>query len=230
MLNINQALSVCVYIRQHDRPFCIYFKNSHHGSIIIFQMFPDAKLETQVEFLTLPSKHQVRTLVEASLGSVKASGKPSGGTDEQTTKSVLQELDGEEETRAHRLSEVSGGSGSGDTTNGLKRKCDQSDQPLSKTMKMSLNELDVYLTEPLEKNSSLLYWKAATRYPQLQRIAKMLLAVPATCGGFDRLFPMAAWIAKARRSHMPPHTTERLLLYKNSSKIVKRPRGVTKRK
>uniref|UniRef100_A0A3B4UU27 V-myb avian myeloblastosis viral oncogene homolog-like 2a n=1 Tax=Seriola dumerili TaxID=41447 RepID=A0A3B4UU27_SERDU len=90
-------------------------------------------------------------------------------------------------------------------------------QPPAKTMKRS--ELDVYLSEPLwESNSSVLYWKAATRFPELQGIAKKLLAVPATSGGFDRLYPMAACIVRAKRNRLPPHTTERLLLYKNSLK------------
>uniref|UniRef100_A0A8D3AV34 Uncharacterized protein n=1 Tax=Scophthalmus maximus TaxID=52904 RepID=A0A8D3AV34_SCOMX len=102
-------------------------------------------------------------------------------------------------------------------------------QPPAKTLKMS--ELDVYLSEPLwESNSSLLYWKSATRFPKLQGIAKKLLVVPASSGGFDRLCPMAACIVRAKRNRLPPHTTERLLLYKNSlkTKTVKKPSGVAK--
>uniref|UniRef100_A0A8C2WA79 Uncharacterized protein n=1 Tax=Cyclopterus lumpus TaxID=8103 RepID=A0A8C2WA79_CYCLU len=92
-------------------------------------------------------------------------------------------------------------------------------------------ELDVYLSEPLwESNTSVLYWKSATRFPLLQGIAKKLLAVPATSGGFDRLCPLAACIVKAKRNRLPPHSTERLLLYKNSlkTKTVKKPSGVAK--
>uniref|UniRef100_A0A3Q0QVU7 MYB proto-oncogene like 2 n=1 Tax=Amphilophus citrinellus TaxID=61819 RepID=A0A3Q0QVU7_AMPCI len=93
------------------------------------------------------------------------------------------------------------------------------------------SEFDVYLSEPLcESNSSLLYWKSASRFPKLQGIAKKLLVVPASSGGFDRLGPMAACIVKAKRNRLPPHTTERLLLYKNSvkTKTIKKPNGAAK--
>lgn len=102
-------------------------------------------------------------------------------------------------------------------------------QPPAKAMKTS--ELDLYLTEPLlESNSSLSYWKSASRFPNLQNVAKKLLAVPATSGGFDRLCPMAACIVRAKRNHLPPHTTERLLLYKNclKTKAGKKSSGITK--
>lgn len=117
---------------------------------------------------------------------------------------------------------MSGGSSDdncdGITENDLKRKSIFSYlQPPAKTMKMS--ELDVYLSEPIcESGSSISYWKSASRFPQLQDIAKKLLAAPASSGGFDRLYPMAACIVRAKKNHLPSHTTERLLLYKNSIK------------
>uniref|UniRef100_A0A8C8K2V2 V-myb avian myeloblastosis viral oncogene homolog-like 2a n=1 Tax=Oncorhynchus tshawytscha TaxID=74940 RepID=A0A8C8K2V2_ONCTS len=91
-------------------------------------------------------------------------------------------------------------------------------QPAAKTMKLS--ELDQYLSEPvLHGNcSTQVFWRDASRFPQLQRTARRLLAVPATSGGFDRLFPMASCIVRAKRSRLPPHTTERLLLYRESLK------------
>lgn len=117
-----------------------------------------------------------------------------------------------------------GGTGSSDDNsddvNGtsLKRKSIFSfGQPPAKT---KCSELDLYLSEPvLENGSSLFYWKSAIRFPQLQDVARKLLAAPASSGGFDRLYPMATCIVKAKRNHLPPHTTERLLLYKNSAKV-----------
>ena len=81
----------------------------------------------------------------------------------------------------------------------------------------TLSELEGYLSEPLlEGDAPLLFWKAARRFPKLQSMARRLLAIPATSGGFPRLYPMAASIVKAKRSRLPPHTTERLLLFRES--------------
>ncbi|XP_044066333.1 v-myb avian myeloblastosis viral oncogene homolog-like 2a isoform X3 [Siniperca chuatsi] len=203
---------------------------------IKLQPFSDAKLEDQTDFLTPPSKCQARTIVEATLGSMEASASPPAEADkDQTSKELKKEQDEEEESQANTLMEASGGSSDdnncdGVSGNDLKRKSIFNFlQPPAKTMKTS--ELDLYLSEPLwESNSSVLYWKSATRFPKLQDIAKKLLAVPATSGGFDRLCPMAACIVRAKRNRLPPHTTERLLLYKNSlkTKTVKKPSGVTK--
>ncbi|XP_045912920.1 v-myb avian myeloblastosis viral oncogene homolog-like 2a isoform X2 [Micropterus dolomieu] len=202
---------------------------------IKLQPFSDAKLEEQTGFLTPLSKYQARTIVEAALGSQEASASPSVEADEeQSSKELKEKQNGEEESQANMLMEASGGSSDDNCDrvgeNDLKRKSIFNFlQPAAKTMKTS--ELDVYLSEPLwESNSSMLYWKSATRFPQLQGIAKKLLAVPATSGGFDRLCPMAACIVRAKRNRLPPHTTERLLLYKNSvkTKTVKKPSGVTK--
>ncbi|XP_056240852.1 v-myb avian myeloblastosis viral oncogene homolog-like 2a isoform X1 [Seriola aureovittata] len=203
---------------------------------IKMQPFSDAKLEDQTGFLTPLSKYQARTIVEATLESMEASASPSLEADkDQTNKELKKGQDGEQENQSNTLIEASGASSDennydGVSGNDLKRKSIFNFlQPPAKTMKRS--ELDVYLSEPLwESNSSVLYWKAATRFPELQGIAKKLLAVPATSGGFDRLYPMAACIVRAKRNRLPPHTTERLLLYKNSlkTKTVKKPIAVTK--
>lgn len=204
--------------------------------IFLSQPFSDAKLEDQASFLTPPSKYQARSIVEATLGGMKASASPSVEADkDQTSEESKNEQDGEEESQANTLTEASAGSSDDNNCdrvsgNDLKRKSIFNFlQPPAKTMKTS--ELEAYLSEPLwESNSSLLYWKSATRFPQLQGIAKKLLAVPATSGGFDRLCPMAACIVRAKRNRLPPHTTERLLLYKNSlkTKTVKKPSRVAK--
>ncbi|XP_074500865.1 v-myb avian myeloblastosis viral oncogene homolog-like 2a isoform X2 [Sebastes fasciatus] len=203
---------------------------------IKLQPFSDAKLEDQTDFLTPPSKHQARTIVETMLGSMEASASHTVEADkDQTSKEVKKEQDGKEESQDSTLMEASGGSSDDNycdevSGNDLKRKSIFNFlQPPAKTMKMA--ELDVYLSEPLwESNSSVLYWKSATRFPLLQGIAKKLLAIPATSGGFDRLCPMAACIVKAKRNRLPPHTTERLLLYKNSlkTKTVRKPSSVAK--
>ncbi|KAL7398214.1 hypothetical protein ABVT39_006192 [Epinephelus coioides] len=203
---------------------------------IKLQPFSDAKQEDQTGFLTPPTKYEARNIVEATLRGVVASASPVVETDkDQTSKELKKDQDGAEESRDNTLMEASGGSSDDNNCEGVsgndrKRKSIFNFlQPPAKTMKMS--ELDVYLAEPLwESNSSVSYWKSATRFPSLQGIARKLLAVPATSGGFDRLCPMAACIVKAKRNRLPSHTTERLLLYKNSlkTKTVKKPGGATK--
>ncbi|XP_049437820.1 v-myb avian myeloblastosis viral oncogene homolog-like 2a isoform X5 [Epinephelus fuscoguttatus] len=203
---------------------------------IKLQPFSDAKQEDQTGFLTPPSKYEARNIVEATLRGVVASASPVVETDkDQTSKELKKDQDGAEESRDNTLMEASGGSSDDNNCEGVsgndrKRKSIFNFlQPPAKTMKMS--ELDVYLAEPLwESNSSVSYWKSATRFPTLQGIARKLLAVPATSGGFDRLCPMAVCIVKAKRNRLPSHTTERLLLYKNSlkTKTVKKPGGATK--
>ncbi|XP_036388653.1 v-myb avian myeloblastosis viral oncogene homolog-like 2a [Megalops cyprinoides] len=96
------------------------------------------------------------------------------------------------------------------------------EEPPAKTPKLS--ELDLYLAEPLMDGdgSPQAFWKEAHRFPQLQTLSRKLLAIPATSGGFDRLFPLAGCIVRARRSKLPPHTTERLLLYRESLKMKDR--------
>lgn len=197
--------------------------HSYRHLNLFFQPFSDAKSEDQTGFLTPPSKYQARTIVEATLGAMEASASPSVEADkDQKSNKSEKEQDGEEESQSNTLMEASGGSSDDncDRVNGndLKRKSIFNFlQPPAKTAKIS--ELDVYLLEPLwESNSSVPYWKSAVRFPQLQGIAKKLLVVPATSGGFDRLCPMAACIVRAKRNRLPPHTTERLLLYKNSLK------------
>lgn len=182
---------------------------------IKLQPFPDVKMEEQTGFLTPLSKHQARCIVESSLESLEISAVPPVEADKEQKK----EQEAEEGSQTKAVAELSDGSSDCDeVSHDLKRKSIFSFlQPPAKTMKIS--ELDVYLSEPLlETNSSLLYWRSADRFPRLQGVAKKLLAVPATSGGFDRLSPMAACIVRAKRSRLPAHTTERLLIYRNSVK------------
>lgn len=206
------------------------FSSSLSLACVFLQPFSDAKLKEQTEFLMPPTKCKARTIVEARLGSSVASAAPKEADQDAAAKELKVEQDVQKKKHTEELIEVSGDS-SDEMAEGddLKRKSIFNFlQPPAKAVKMS--ELDVYLSEPLaESNSSLSYWKSATRFPQLQRLSRKLLAVPATSGGFDRLYPMAACIVRARRNHLPPHTTERLLLYKNSfkTKVVKKSIGVS---
>ncbi|TRY98555.1 hypothetical protein DNTS_005266, partial [Danionella cerebrum] len=79
----------------------------------------------------------------------------------------------------------------------------------------AVRELQQYLDEPLSEGDVSLksFWTGAARFPQLQRVGRTLLAVPASSGGFKRLFPLASRLVQARRSRLPQHTAERLLLY-----------------
>ncbi|XP_058265450.1 v-myb avian myeloblastosis viral oncogene homolog-like 2a [Hemibagrus wyckioides] len=79
-----------------------------------------------------------------------------------------------------------------------------------------VSELDLYIAEPLLDGDDSVekFWREATRFPKLQSISHRLLAIPASSGGFKRLFPLAASIVRARRNRLPQHTTERLLLYR----------------
>lgn len=203
---------------------------------IKLQPFSDAKLEDQTGFLTPPSKYEARSIMEAALGSMEASPSPSVEADKvQKSTDLKKEQDGKEVSQDIPLMEASGASSDDNNCDGiggsnLKRKSIFTFlQPPAKTLKMA--ELDAYLSEPLWESSSIvLYWKSAHRSPMLQGIARKLLAIPATSGGFDRLCPMAACIVKAKRNRLPAHTTERLLLYKNSlkTKTAKKPSGVAK--
>ncbi|KAM4562989.1 v-myb avian myeloblastosis viral oncogene homolog-like 2a isoform 2-T2 [Odontesthes bonariensis] len=190
---------------------------------IKLQPFSDAKVEKQTDILTPPTKKEAHAIIKSTLVSTEDSASPPVEEDkEQTGDEPTKKQEVEEENQADTVLEASGGSSDdncdGVIGNDLKRKSIFSFlQPPAKTMKMS--EFDVYLSEPLwENNSSLQYWKSAVRFPQLQDMARKLLAAPATSGGFDRLYPMAACIVRAKRNRLPPHTTERLLLYKNSIK------------
>ncbi|XP_034027604.1 v-myb avian myeloblastosis viral oncogene homolog-like 2a isoform X2 [Thalassophryne amazonica] len=194
---------------------------------IKLQPFPDTKEEDRFGFLTAPSKYQARSVVEAVLGSMETVSCPSVESDTNQKEELKREPNTE------NVSEESGDSSDENcdrvNRNELKRKSIFNFlQPPAKTTKVS--ELGMYLSEPVWENDSCLqYWKSS-RFTRLQRIAKNLLAVPATAGGFDRLVPMAACIVKAKRNRLPPHTMERLLLYKDSvkTKNVRRPSAATK--
>uniref|UniRef100_A0A671QDN5 V-myb avian myeloblastosis viral oncogene homolog-like 2a n=1 Tax=Sinocyclocheilus anshuiensis TaxID=1608454 RepID=A0A671QDN5_9TELE len=96
--------------------------------------------------------------------------------------------------------------------------CDKADADMQKLM--NVPELRQYLSEPLSEGevSVQAFWKQANRFPRLQSVCRKLLAVPASSGGFKRLFPLASCIVRAQRNRLPQHTTERLLLYREYRK------------
>lgn len=178
----------------------------------------EEQMEQEQTFLAPLSKCEARSIVESACESLEASACPV----------VKVEKDEADEAHAGCPEDNSSGEVTG---NSPKRKSlDDSLQPPAKTMKMC--EVEAYLSEPpLENCSSInMYWKSAVQFPALQSIARKLLAIPATSGGFDRLCPMAACIVRAKRNRLPPHTTERLLLYKNSfkAKAARKSNGTTK--
>lgn len=183
---------------------------------IKLQPFDEVKQESAN--LTAPSRSQARALVESSVSDQGSSPTTSPVKEEEVVKvTVKQEEESEEEEESQGDSEASGSNNN--SSSNIKRKSIFSFlQPAAKTMKLS--ELDRYLSEPpLDGDwSSQAFWRAASRFPQLQNAARKLLAVPATSGGFDRLYPMASCIVRAKRSRLPPHTTERLLLNRESLK------------
>ncbi|XP_041112665.1 v-myb avian myeloblastosis viral oncogene homolog-like 2b isoform X3 [Polyodon spathula] len=171
---------------------------------IKLQPFEETKREADHAFLAAPSKFQARSVVESAMGDLGFRG--------STEEGGLKQEDSQEEAMEDPDT-------SNTSTSNLKRKKIFSFfQPATKSVKLS--EVDMYLTEGLLDGdaSAQAYWKEATRFPQLQSIARKLLSVPATSGGFERLFPIAGCIVRARRSKLPPHTTERLLLFRQTVK------------
>ncbi|MBN3270386.1 MYBB protein, partial [Polyodon spathula] len=171
---------------------------------IKLQPFEETKREAKHAFLAAPSKFQARSVMESAMGDLGFRG--------STEEGGLKQEDSQEEAMEDPDT-------SNTSTSNLKRKKIFSFfQPATKSVKLS--EVDMYLTEGLLDGdaSAQAYWKEATRFPQLQSIARKLLSVPATSGGFERLFPIAGCIVRARRSKLPPHTTERLLLFRQTVK------------
>lgn len=179
--------------------------------------------QDQMDFLRPPSKDEARAIAEDFLEStVVPATRPVEENGDEVNKEAVKK---EENQCGAAMDACDGGGSTAEGGNELKRKLmDRLDEPPAKTPKIS--ELSAYLSEPpVENGSSLQFWKSAERFPELRAAAKKLLAIPATSGGFDHLCPMASCIVKAKRNHLPTHTSERLLLYKNllKTKTVKKP-------
>ncbi|RVE70329.1 hypothetical protein OJAV_G00063280 [Oryzias javanicus] len=181
------------------------------------QPFPDTK-SVQSEFLSPPTKIEAASILRSSWQSIESAACPSSEADTVQNGNSLTEQSMEEENQTSVKTDASSNN-SCDNGNDLKRKSAVSlSQPPAKTVKMS--ELDLYLSKTTWKHGhSLQFWKTMLQFPTLRNLAKKVLVAPATSGGFDRLYPMSLCIVRAKRNRLLPHTTERLLLYRNSMKI-----------
>ncbi|XP_011475157.1 uncharacterized protein LOC101172332 isoform X2 [Oryzias latipes] len=181
------------------------------------QPFLDIKSEVQTEFLTPPTKNEAAAILRSAWQSMESSTCLPLEVEAVQKSTSLTEQSVKEESQTSVKTNLSSDNGCGDG-NDLKRKSAVSfHQPPAKTLKMS--ELDLYLSRsPWKQGTSLQFWSTATNFPVLGNLARKVLAAPATCGGFDRLYPMSSCIIRAKRNRLPPHTTERLLLYRNSMK------------
>jgi len=77
------------------------------------------------------------------------------------------------------------------------------------------SEVDAYLEEPAveETVTPLCYWKTnEARFPNLSRLAKRYLAVPASSGGIERIFSISGAIARSRRAKISISSMSDLLL------------------
>lgn len=192
---------------------------------IKMQPFCESKAE-QTDFIFAPSKSEASNIIEVALSELQT---PSSSFVEENKSLETEEPEMKEESQDTHIQPPESNN-SDNIENDLKRKSPCSlPQPPQKSMKVS--ELDAYLSETTSENCSCLtYWKNAHQFPKLQSLARRLLAIPVTSGGFDRLYPMSMCIIRAKRNRLPSHTTERLLLYKNSMKTssVKKPTKTNK--
>jgi len=77
------------------------------------------------------------------------------------------------------------------------------------------SEVDVYLEEPPVEEAvcPLLYWKVnEARFPNLSRLAKRYLAVPASSSEIERIFSISRAIARLRRAKISVTSMPDLLL------------------
>ncbi len=88
----------------------------------------------------------------------------------------------------------------------------------SSEKRVSLNEIDDYLSSPLvpgddlDNNCPLTYWKKhAPTLPVLATMARRYHGMPASSGAIERLFSVAAGLGKARNARLLPETTESIL-------------------
>lgn len=82
------------------------------------------------------------------------------------------------------------------------------------TVRSYNDELDEYFnTEILKENESpLQFWQRnESRFPILSSFASIYLAIPATSGSVERLFSVAACIARARRARLLIENLEKIL-------------------
>lgn len=75
-------------------------------------------------------------------------------------------------------------------------------------------ELDDYLRQEIIKDTDdpLKYWEMhSERYPRLSTLARIFLIIPATSGSVERVFSVAAAIARDRRARITAENLEKVL-------------------
>jgi hypothetical protein len=80
------------------------------------------------------------------------------------------------------------------------------------------NEYDRYISEPMPRSKidPLVWWKAhALGYPRLSRMARDILAVPATGAGVEREFSKARRVTAWYRARLNASTITKSMMYKN---------------
>ena len=82
-----------------------------------------------------------------------------------------------------------------------------------------VNEVDSYLVSRETGDDVLDFWKCkAAQWPCLARVAKSLLAIPATETSSERVFSMAGRTLEDRRSRLNPDTVDDLMFVHGLSK------------
>ncbi|XP_039620576.1 v-myb avian myeloblastosis viral oncogene homolog-like 2a [Polypterus senegalus] len=164
------------------------------------QPFEQPMQENGTSFLVVCSRCKAKAIVESAIRDFEFRGSKDDDTKQDITEDV-----GDNPTVANNF-----------CTNRKRKPRGYFFQPCAKTFKMS--ELDLYLNEGLLDwdTSPQSFWRDEARFPQLRNIARKLLAIPATSGGFRRLFPIAGCVTRAHKNKLPPHTTERLILFREA--------------
>ena len=73
-------------------------------------------------------------------------------------------------------------------------------------------------------NIELIYWREASKreFPQLDKMIRDTLAVPATGAGVERQFSLSGRITTAIRSRLNPDTISKIMMYKDHLTRLKR--------
>jgi hypothetical protein len=88
---------------------------------------------------------------------------------------------------------------------------------ISKHVNVGVSEIDRYMQESIVPRTvhPLQYWKLnESRFPNLARITRKFLCVPATSGGVERIFSIAGFLGRARRSSLTSENVRNLISYR----------------
>ena len=92
-------------------------------------------------------------------------------------------------------------------------------------MKQCRSDLDRYIDIPNDANisGSLEWWKEnKVVYPQLAKMSRDVLAVPASSSSIERIFSISGRIATWQRNRLHPKTISNIMLYKGGMLWQKR--------